>query len=79
MTTFENELIQAIEHGCPFCGSNNIWLQQLWLMEREVVVKEGYEGQRIDYGRYDEWEELDDYNNYVFCGECRDNKGAAIL
>lgn len=76
MTQFETELIRAIEHGCPFCGGDNIWLQQLWLMEKEVVVgiKSDSRNRYINYGRYDEWEEVDDHNNYVFCGDCKDAK-----
>lgn len=81
MTDFEAQLIRVIENGCPFCGSDNIWLQQLWLMEKEVVVKRDTEGQYIDYAYYDEWEDVDEHNNSVFCKECgkrilwRDEKG----
>ena len=29
MTTFERELVRAIEHGCPECGSNELTWYQL--------------------------------------------------
>ena len=33
MTAFETELVNAIRHGCPFCGSKSLVLKQVRLYD----------------------------------------------
>lgn len=62
MTTFEQELVRAIEHGCPKCGWQDL---ELICTEARYYSLDLFDNGEIDYGSS---EPLDSHNDYVQCG-----------
>ena len=48
MTTFEQELIRAIEHGCPECGDVE-WIRVEYLQQCFDVAKPSYHGDELEW------------------------------
>ena len=65
MWQFEQELIRAIEHGCPLCGPETGMALDA---NRRVTYWLGLKGGKVDYNEH----EMQDYHDgsVVYCQSC---------